>query len=176
MFRYAAIYGSIAGVVIIAILGTVLTVWGEREFATSMTLGYLVMLVILSLLFIGVKRYRDVELGGTIRFGRAFGLGAAIAAIAGVFYALSWEVVLAVTDFAFVEQYSAAMADQARGLPDAERAAKLAEVESFKAMYRNPLFRLPMTFVEIFPVGLVVALVSALLLKNPKVLPARRAT
>jgi hypothetical protein len=116
MFRYAAIYGSIAGVVVIAILGTVLTVWGEREFATSMTLGYLVMLVILSLLFVGVKRYRDVELGGTIRFGRAFGLGAAIAAIAGVFYALSWEVVLAVTDFAFIEQYSAAMADQARGL------------------------------------------------------------
>ena len=40
--------------------------------------------------------------------------------------------------------------------------------------YRNPLFRLPMTFVEIFPVGLLIALVSAGLLRNPRFLPARQ--
>jgi len=38
----------------------------------------------------------------------------------------------------------------------------------------NPLFRLPMTFVEIFPVGLLIALVSAGLLRNPRFLPARQ--
>jgi hypothetical protein len=41
-------------------------------------------------------------------------------------------------------------------------------------MYRNPLYRIPITFVEIFPVGLIVALVSAALLRNPRLLPAAR--
>ncbi len=40
--------------------------------------------------------------------------------------------------------------------------------------YRNPLFRIPMTFIEIFPVGLLVALISAALLRNPKLLPDNR--
>jgi hypothetical protein len=40
-------------------------------------------------------------------------------------------------------------------------------------MYDNPLYRLPMTFAEIFPVGLLVTLVSAVLLRNPRFLPAR---
>src|SRR3546814_12654255 len=35
------------------------------------------------------------------------------------------------------------------------------------------MFRLPMTFVEIFPVGVLVSLVSAAVLRNPRVLPAR---
>jgi hypothetical protein len=37
----------------------------------------------------------------------------------------------------------------------------------------NPLIRIPLTFAEIFPIGLLAALVSAALLRNPKVLPAR---
>ena len=41
-----------------------------------------------------------------------------------------------------------------------------------RASYANPLFRIPMTFMEIFPVGFLVALVSALLLRNPKILRA----
>jgi hypothetical protein len=39
-------------------------------------------------------------------------------------------------------------------------------------MYNNPLFRMPMVFAEIFPVGLLIALVSAALLRNPRLLPA----
>jgi hypothetical protein len=40
-------------------------------------------------------------------------------------------------------------------------------------MYRNPLIRMPMTFLEIFPVGLLISLISAAVLKNPRVLPAK---
>ncbi len=43
----------------------------------------------------------------------------------------------------------------------------------FETMYRNPLLRMPMTCVEIFPVGVLVSLVSALVLRNPRALPAR---
>ena len=40
------------------------------------------MIVALSVIFLGVKRYRDQELGGVIRFGTAFMLGLGIAAVA----------------------------------------------------------------------------------------------
>ena len=51
--------------------------------------------------------------------------------------------------------------------------AKLAELEQMRVSYQNPLFRFGMTFIEIFPVGLLIAIISAALLRNPKVLPAR---
>ncbi len=40
-------------------------------------------------------------------------------------------------------------------------------------MYAKPWYRMPMTFAEIFPVGILVSLVSAALLRNPRFLPAR---
>ena len=39
--------------------------------------------------------------------------------------------------------------------------------------YANPLFRLPITFVEMFPIGVLISLVSAAVLRNSRFLPAR---
>jgi hypothetical protein len=173
--RYAFVYGAIAGAIAIGILvaGFVLDV---SNHATSLWFGYLVMLVALSLIFVGVKRYRDVECGGIVRFGRAFGLGLGIAAVAGLVYVLGWEIYLAASGWDFMRDYAGTVIDgmRARGAPAAAVEAKVAEMRGMAEMYRNPLFRMPMTFVEIFPVGLVVALVSAALLRNPRVLPAGR--
>jgi hypothetical protein len=74
-----------------------------------------------------------------------------------------------------MENYVAQMieAERASGVTGAELDAFIAEMERMKRNYANPLFRLPMTFVEIFPVGLIIALVSAAVLRNPRVLPAR---
>ncbi|MFZ2752698.1 MAG: hypothetical protein WAZ48_04545 [Lysobacteraceae bacterium] len=44
----------------------------------------------------------------------------------------------------------------------------------FKTQYANPLFRMPMTFTEIFPPGVLVSLNGAGLLRKPGFLPARR--
>ncbi len=177
MFRYAAIYGAIAGTVIIATMTLVLTLGGDEDYGFSEVMGYLVMLAVLSLIFIGIKRYRDIEKGGVIKFAPAFGLGLAITAVAGVFYVISWEIYLASTDYAFIDSYSESMiaSIEAKDLPPDERAAEIAEVESSRTLYGNLPFRLMITFIEIFPVGLLVALVSAALLRNPRLLPARKA-
>ena len=175
MNRYALIYGAISG----AIAAGVLTVGIASDFSnhtTSLWFGYLVMLVALSLIFVGVKRYRDLERGGVIHFGRAFGLGAAIAAVAGIIYALTWETYLQISGYDFMADYTKAILDgmRAEGAAPAAIEAKAAEMNAMAESYKNPLFRIPLTFVEIFPVGLVVALVSAALLRNPRLLPARQ--
>jgi hypothetical protein len=64
-------------------------------------------------------------------------------------------------------------AQRAAGVTGAAYQKIAAEMEAMRVSYRDPLFRLPMTFVEIFPVGLLVALISAALLRNPRFLPAR---
>ena len=172
--KYFLTYGLLSGFVIIATMTTGIVLGGEGSFLSSHWFGYLVMLVVLTFIFVGVKRYRDVERGGVIRFGPAFGMGLGIAAAAGVAYVVGWEAYLALTDYAFMDQYVAGImrAREAEGLSATAMAEEMAKLESLRVNYANPLFRIPMTFLEIFPVGLLVALVSALLLRNPRLLPA----
>ncbi len=172
--RYAFIYGGIAGAIAVTIISV--TIWMDLpSHATSMWVGYLVMLAALSLIFVGMKRYRDVECGGVIRFGRAFALGLGIATVAGLVYVLGWELYLALSGHDFMAEYSTGIAEGMRGegASPAAIAARQAEMRALAESYRNPLFRMPLTFLEIFPVGLLVALLSAALLRNPRLMPAR---
>jgi Protein of unknown function (DUF4199) len=174
--KYALTYGLLSGLVIIATMLTGLLLSDRDSFFSSEWFGYLVMLVALTFIFVGVKRYRDVERGGIIRFGPAFGMGLAIAAVAGLAYVAVWEAYLAATDYAFMDEYiaGALRARQAEGVTGAALAREAAQLETLRSQYGNPLFRIPMTFLEIFPVGLLVALVSAALLRNPRLLPTAR--
>ena len=171
MLRMSLVYGAISGVLVI-----VLMVAGMQSgLGHSVWFGFLSMFIVLSLIFVGIKRYRDRERGGVIGFWPALGLGLSIAAIAGVFYVIAWDITLHLTDFAFVGEYLETMRQSfaAKGLSGEALAEKMADWEAWAVSYRNPLYRWPMTFVEIFPVGVVVALVSAGLLCNPRVFPAR---
>ena len=51
----------------------------------------------------------------------------------------------------------------------------IADAEAFATNYANPLYRMPLTFIELFPVGVLITLISAAVLRNSRVLPARRA-
>ena len=172
--KYLLIYGGIAGAIAITIISATLAL-DLPSHSTSIFVGYLVMLAALSLIFVGVKRFRDVECGGVIRFGRAFALGVGMAVAAGLVYAIGWEIFIAVSGFDFMTGYTNDMVAgmRAEGASQAAIDAKLAEMREMTAMYDNPALRMLMIFAEIAPVGLLVALVSAALLRNPKLLPAR---
>lgn len=175
MTRYTLVYGAIAGAIVITVICASLAL-NAPSHANSEWFGYLVMLVALSLIFVGIKRYRDVECGGVIRFGRAFALGLGIAAVAGLIYVVGWEIFLAASGRDFMAEYTQDVLTrmESEGASLADIQAKAAQLQGLAVSYRNPLFRVPITFVEIFPVGLLVALVSAALLRNPRLLPARR--
>ena len=175
MLRISLVFGGIAGLVVIAVLLAGITVLKHQSFISTEWFGYLTMLVALSMIFLGIKRYRDNELGGVIKFLPALGLGLSIAVVAGVIYVVVWEIYLAATGYHFMDAYVAGIiaAQRAKGLSGAALAAKIAELDALKVQYANPLYRVPMTFMEIFPVGLIVALISAAVLRFPKILPAR---
>ena len=174
--RYALVYGGIAGAIAISVLAGSLA-FGTPNHGHSVLFGYLVMLAAMTLIFVGVKRYRDVECGGVVRFGRAFLIGLGIAAVAGVIYVVGWEIYERATGWAFMPEYTQSMIERMRadGASPSQIAAQEAKMRSMAELYTNPLIRMPMVFVEIFPVGLLVALISAALLRNPRLLPARAA-
>jgi hypothetical protein len=178
--RYALVYGGISGAVAICLIVLTLLV-DLPDHLHSEWFGYFLMLVALSVIFIGVKRYRDVERGGVIRFVPAFVLGLGIAVVAGMIYVVGWEIFLAASDSNFIDEYMAEYITgltrdmQAEGAAPAAIQEKVAEMQGMAEAYENPLFRMPLTFAEIFPVGLIVAAVSAAILRNPRMLPARAA-
>jgi len=174
--RYVLVYGVIAGAITIAAISSSFVFEGLNHLQSEW-FGYLVMLVALSLIFVGVKRYRDVECGGVVGFAKAFLVGLGIAVVAGVVYVAGWEAYLATTEGNFIQNYAAAMlADmRASGASTADIAATEREMAWALEIYEQPLPRMGVTFLEIFPVGLLVALISAAVLRNPRVLPARAA-
>ena len=179
MLKRILIYGAIAGLIVGVPLFTMTVVMtGHPPIPYSMVLGYSIMLIALSTIFVAIKRHRDADLGGVIGFWRAFGLGLAISVVAGVFYVLAWEAALAATHMDFAAGYAKAVIaqQQAKGISGEALARLTAEMEHFKIQYANPLYRLSMTFAEIFPVGFLVSLISAGLLRNRRFLAARSPT
>ncbi len=171
-------FGTIAGLIVaIPMVWRMLTLDASQttEPLGGMLVGYLTMIVALTMVFIGVKQYRDKVRGGTIRFLPAFGVGLAISTVACLFYVVGWEISMAFSEFDFTRYYSNYMIESAKakgGSPE-QIAQAAADAKEFVAMYGNPLFRMPITFIEMFPVGLLVSLISAAILRNSRVLPAR---
>lgn len=174
MRRLMLTYGVTAGGIVIGVIILSMTVLGT-DHAGSEWLGYLVMLLALSLIFLGIKRYRDEELGGVIRFGTGVAVGLGITLVASLIYVVAWEVYLASTDYTFMDVYTRSViaAHEAEGMTGEALQAETESLARMQEMYSNPLFRLPMTMMEIFPVGLLITLASAGLLRNPDILPAQ---
>jgi len=170
MTRIILTYGLVSGAVIILGMLVAMAISGH-----SLWLGYLIMLVALSAVLAGIKQYRDQTLGGVIKFRTALLLGLGIAVAASVAYVLVWEAYMALTHYTFMDNYvrHTLAAKRAAGVSGAAYQKLAAEMETMRRNYANPLYRMGETFLEIFPVGLLVALASAALLRNPRFLPAR---
>lgn len=177
MLRKILLYGMIAGLIVgVPMVATWTLLNGHQPLKHSMFIGYATMLVALSTIFIAIKRHRDVDGGGVIKFWPALGLGLGISVVAGLLYVVAWELTQAISHMDFAGDYTASMIahQKAKGMSGEALAKFTAEMEAFKTQYANPLYRWPMTFIEIFPVGVLVSIVSAALLCNSRFLPAKR--
>jgi len=177
MFRKILFYGVIAGLIVGIPLSVLTATNGCNPGIWGMVIGYSTMLVALSTVFVAVKRHRDIDLGGVIGFWLALGIGLAISVIASILYVAAWEATVALFHIDFANGYANTLIAQekAKGVSGAALAQFVAQMEQFKKDYANPLYRLPMTFMEIFPVGILVSLITAGLLRNRRFMPARRA-
>ncbi len=134
----------------------------------SMLLGYASMLAAFTFIFIGIKNHRDKNLDGKISFLKAFMIGIGISAIASIMYVAAWGVEYHFFMPDFMEKYTSASIEklQKSNLSTADLEAKIKEINASNSVY-DTIFSFSMiTFAEIFPVGLLVTIISALILKK----------
>lgn len=131
--------------------------------------GYTTMVVALLMVFFGVRSYRD-NVDPAMTFGRGFKVGILIALIASLCYVATWEIVYYTIAPDFAEKYAATIMEKERaaGASAEKLAATSAKMQEMARLYKNPLFNVGMTFMEIFPVGLLATVVSAAILRRRK--------
>ena len=131
-------------------------------------LGYTAIVLSFLLVFFGIRSFRDSAGDGTITFARAFTVGILITLISCVFYVVTWEVLYFNFLPGFVDKYSAYAVQQltASGASPEAVQARVQEMKRFKELYENPLINAALTFIEPFPIGLGITLLSAAVLRK----------
>lgn len=161
-------FGLIAGVIISVLMGGSLLLADKIGTGHSMAIGYTIMVASFLLIYFGVRSYRDNTLGGQISFGRAFACGILITLITTVCYVAMWEVLYFNFMPHFMDSYFAAQIHkvQASGRDATTIAAEVAAIERSQQLYQNPLVNMAYTFMEPLPVGLLITLISAAVLRR----------
>src|SRR5580658_353308 len=165
-------FGLISGLMISILSGSSMLIADKIGFGhgqvAGMVIGYTIMVASFLLIYFGVRSYRDNTLGGQISFGRAFACGILITLITCVCYVAMWEVLYFNFMPHFMDSYFAAQIHQVQssGLDPATTAAKVAAIQHSQQLYQNPLVNMAYTFMEPLPVGLVITLISAAILRR----------
>jgi hypothetical protein len=164
-------FGFIAGLIISVLMGGSLLIADKLGSSHSMVVGYTIMVASFLLIYFGIRSYRDNALFGNISFGRAFACGILITAITSVCYVVTWEILYFNFMPHFMDSYFAAEIQkvQSAGLDSVTTAARVAAIQHSQQLYQNPLINMAYTLMEPLPVGVIITLISAALLrrKNP---------
>ncbi len=171
---FGLLSGAIAGLLMWILMGSVNS--DAINFDNGILWGYATMIIALSMVFFGIKSYRDNH-GGHISFFKGLQVGILISLISAVCYAASWEIYYPKVGDEFMQKYTAYYLDKMKkqGSSDDEIETARVESEKFMEMYRNFFIRFGFSLMEILPVGVIVTLVSAALLRKRELLPLQEA-
>jgi hypothetical protein len=163
-------FGLLSGVILATVTGVMLTLCmsGTLDFERNEIAGYSAMVLSFLLVFFGIRSYRDNVAAGRIGFAKAFQVGILITLVTCAMYVIAWEIVYYTFYPDFLDQYHAYVLAKMRsaGANEAALEEKATQMAEFAKLYANPLFNAGITFLEVFPVGLIVTLVSAAILRR----------
>jgi hypothetical protein len=164
ILTFGLISGAIASVLMVATVP-----FADRiGFGHSYLVGYTTMILAFLLVYFGIRSYRDNFGDGRISFGKAFVIGISITLISSLCYVVTWEILYFKFMPDFMDKYGAYAIQklQASGASAAAIQAKVEEIKRYKVLEDNPLTNAAMTSLEPFPVGLLVTLISAAILRR----------
>jgi len=176
MKKVIIVYGLIAGAIVTAFMWFSMSLWdtGVINFDNGEYFGYGSMLIALSMIFFGIKSYRDNQNNRAIGFWKGIQIGLLISLLASLIYAGWWETYVRTSPTgatfmaSYIEHYITKLKE--KGAPPEEIEAATTQMASMAEMYKNPFIRFGMTLTEILPVGIIVTLLSAAILRRKEVL------
>jgi hypothetical protein len=126
------------------------------------------MIIAFSFIYVGIRNYRDKYNQGVVSFGKALRVGLGITLIGATLYVITWLIDFYCFVPDFMDKYSAEMIRQAQasGATGAALDQKIVGIRQMAAWYKNPVFVVLMTYLEVLPVGIVISLIAALILKR----------
>jgi len=168
MKKTILVFGLISGVLSSAMMVATLPFMGELSSDRGYVIGYTAIVLSFLLVFFGIRSYRDNVSDGHITFSKGFLIGLGITLISCVFYVATWEIVYYNFLPNFWDNYGKHVQEKmtASGASAAAVEEQIAKIQQYKKMYANPLFNAAMTFIEPFPVGLLITLLSAAVLRK----------
>lgn len=176
MRKIVLTFGLISGA-ISSLMIVVTVAFGDKiGFDRGAVIGYTSIVLSFLMVFFGIRTYRDNIGDGEITFLKAFAVGLSITLISCIFYVVTWEVIYYNFIPGFWDAYGAHLVEKltASGASPAAIQAKLEQVKKYKELYRNPLFNAALTFIDPFPIGLGMTLISALVLRRKPQSPPQR--
>lgn len=168
-------FGLISGAITSLMMVATVPFADRIGFDKGAIIGYTSIVLSFLLVFFGIRSYRDNAGNGQITFAKAFAVGISITLISCVCYVVTWEVLYFHFLPDFMDKYGAHVVQKLKdsGASPAAVHAKVEELKKFKESYDNPLFNAAMTFIEPFPIGLLITLISAAVLRRkPRSQPA----
>jgi len=172
MKKNVLVFGSISSAILVIWIAFIaLMCYNHPNFEGNMWLGYGSMIVAFSFIFVAIKNYRDKYNNGFVTFGKAFQIGLYIALIASTMYVLAWLVDFYCFMPDFMDKYVAHVLAQAKehGATVAEIAKQKADMAGYIQMYKSPFGVIVLTYLEVLPIGLIITLIAALILKRKPV-------
>lgn len=168
--RYLLVYGLVGGLITLG--GFFLwTFLNDGDLMSDMQMGQIVgytfMLLALSTVFFGLRSFREKN-GGMLTFKEGFLNGMIVVMVASSIYVLGWMVYYPNFMPDFAEEYTQSQITklESENLSASELETQVEELKAFQEMYEQPLVMAGFTFLEIFPVGLIVTLISSLILRR----------
>ena len=170
MRKIVVTFGLISGAVSSLIMIALVTFGDRIGFDRGAVIGNTSIVLSFLMVFFGIRTYRDNIGNGQITFLRAFGVGLSITLISCIFYVITWEVIYYNFIPGFWDAYGNHLVEKltASGASPAAIQAKVEQVRKYKELYKNPLFNATLTFIHPFPIGLVMTLFSALVLRQKR--------
>jgi uncharacterized membrane protein (UPF0136 family) len=161
-------FGLISGVISSVLMLLTVPFMHKMSSTEGLVIGYTAIVASFLLVFFGIRSYRDNVGNGQITFKKAFAVGICITLISCVFYVGTWEILYFNFLPGFMDNYGAQAIEKlkASGASAARIQAEVEKFKKYKEMEDNPFMNAAMTFIEPFPIGLAITLISAAVLKK----------
>ena len=161
-------FGLISGAVSALLMLSTLPFVDKIGFDKGAIVGYTAIVLSFLLVFFGIRSYRENVGAGQISFGRAFAVGILITLISSACYVITWEIIYFKFMPDFCDKYASYMVEKVRASGGTQQAieATRQQMNSMKAMLDNPFTNAALTFIEPFPIGLLITLISAAILRK----------
>jgi len=178
MRKVTLVFGLLAGAIVSVFMVIIMKLCenGTINFDNSDLIGYGSMVIALSMIFFGIKSYRDNYQNGTTKFGSGLQVGMLITLVASLLYAATGETIYQIDpegQAAFMDKYADHYINKLKesGASPAEIEHKVKEMANLKEMNKNPLIRFGIALAIILPVGIIITLISAAVLRRKEFLP-----